>query len=46
MKKIEQADKFLQEKMESTGINTILNELKPWFSPMQKIEDSLKKMAL
>ena len=43
MKKIEQADKFLQEKMESTGINIVLNELKSWLSPMQKIEDSLKK---
>ena len=43
MKKIDQADKFLQRKMESTGISTALNELKPWLSPVQKIEDSLKK---
>ena len=43
MKKIEQADNFLQEKMESIGIYTVLDELKSWLSPMQKIEDSLKK---
>ena len=38
MKKIEQADNFLQEKMESIGIYTVLDELKSWLSPMQKIE--------
>ena len=43
MKKIDQSDKFLQEKMENTGINPILAELKSWFLPMQKIEKSLKK---
>lgn len=43
MKKIEQADNFLQKKMESTGINTVFDELKSWLYPMQKIEDSLKK---
>ena len=43
LKKIEQADNFLQEKMESIGIYTVLDELKSWLSPMQKIEDSLKK---
>jgi len=43
MKKIDQADKFLQRKMESIGISTAFNELKPWLSPVQKIEDSLKK---
>ena len=42
MKKIDQSDKFLQEKMESTGINPVLAELKSWFLPMQKIEKSLK----
>ena len=36
MKKIDQADKFLQRKIESTGISTALNELKPWLSPVQK----------
>ena len=43
MKKIDQADKFLQRKMESTGISTALNKLKPWLSPMQKMENPLKK---
>ena len=43
MRKIEQADKFLQRKMESTGISSALNKLTPWLSPMQKIEDSFKK---
>ena len=41
--KIDQSDKFLQEKMENTGINPVLAELKSWFLPMQKIEKSLKK---
>ena len=42
MKKIDQSDKFVQEKMENTGINPVLAELKSWFLPMQKIEKSLK----
>ena len=43
MKKIEQADNFLQKKMESIGINTVLDELTSWLLPMQRIENSLKK---
>ena len=43
MKKIEQVDKFLQEKMENMGFNTVFEELKSWLSPMQKIEESFKK---
>ena len=46
MKKIDQSDKFLQEKMENTGINPVLAELKSWFLPMQKIDKCFKKFAL
>ena len=43
MEKIDIANKFLQKKMENTGLNPVLDELISWLSPMQKIEDSLKK---